>query len=297
AAAMAAAAKTTKPVAFVTNYTQVNHRDLSLRLAEAGVPVLDGTLNALAAVRGALAYRDFLARPADPAPVLDGTPADRRDRVRARLAASADESAALDILALYGIPVAENAVVASEAEAVAAAARIGYPVVLKTAIEGILHKSDAGGVKLGLKDEAAVSAAWTDLATRLGPRATVARMIPPGVEVSLGLVRDPQFGPIVTVGAGGVLIELLADRQAALAPFGPATARRLLDRLAIRRLLDGYRGGPAVDLDHLAILLARFSVLALETDGLVAEMDVNPLVCGAGIVAVDGLVIPASGGH
>ena len=297
AAAMAAAAKTTKPVAFVTNYTQVNHRDLSLRLAEAGVPVLDGTLNALAAVRGALAHRDFLARPADPAPVLDGTPADRRSRVRARLAVGTDESAALDILALYGIPVAENAVVASEAEAVAAAARIGYPVVLKTAVDGILHKSDAGGVKLGLKDEAAVSAAWTDLATRLGPRATVARMIPPGVEVSLGLVRDPQFGPIVTVGAGGVLIELLADRQAALAPFGPATARRLLDRLAIRRLLDGYRGGAAVDLDRLAGLLARFSVLALETDGLVAEMDVNPLVCGAGIVAVDGLVIPASGGH
>lgn len=294
-AAIGAAAKTDKPVAFVTNYTQVNHRDLSLRLAEAGVPVLDGTVNALTAVRGAFAYRDFLARPADPAPELPGSPDERRAAARARLARGMDESGALALLAAYGIPVAEHAVVETEAHAVAAATRIGFPVVLKTAVPGILHKSDAGGVKLGLADAEAVRAAWADLAGRLGARATVARMIPPGVEISLGFVRDPQFGPLVSVGAGGVLIELLGDRRAALAPFGPATARRLLDGLALRRLLDGYRGAPAVDIDELAGIVARFSVLAADLDGLVAEMDVNPLVCGRDIVAVDALAVPSRG--
>lgn len=294
-AAIGAAAKTDKPVAFVTNYTQVDHRDLSLRLAEAGVPVLDGTQNGLTAVRGALAYRDFLSRPPDPCPSLPGSPADRRASARERLDRGMDESGALALLAAYGIPVADHAVVETEADAVAAATRIGFPVVLKTAMPDILHKSDVGGVKLGLSNAEAVRAAWADLAGRLGPRATVARMVPPGLEISMGFVRDPQFGPLVTVGAGGVLIELLADRRAALAPFGPATARRLLDGLALRRLLDGYRGAPAVAIDDLAEIVARFSVLAADLDGLVAEMDVNPLVCGPDIVAVDALAVPSRG--
>ena len=128
---------------------------------------------------------------------------------------------------------------------------------------------------------------------RLGPRAIVARMMPKGVEIALGMVRDPQFGPLVTVGAGGVLIELLSDRRAALAPFGPAAARRLLDGLALRRLLDGYRGGTAVDIDDLALAISRFSMLAADLVDLVAEIDVNPLVCGREIAAVDALFVKA----
>ena len=290
-AAIAAAKTTEKPVAFVTNYTQVRHAELSLELTEAGVPVLDGTMNALVAVRGALGYRDFLARGDDPLP-LDPSGADeRRQAAEALLARGTDESAGLALLALWGIPVAENAIAETEAEAVAAAERIGFPVVVKTAVEGILHKSDVGGVKLGLRDAAAVAGAWRDLAGRLGPRVTVARMVPPGVEIALGMVRDPDFGPVVTVGAGGVLVELLADRRAALAPFGRATARRLIDGLALARLLDGYRGGAAVDRDRLADILARFSQLAAELGGRLAEADVNPLVCGEAILAVDALLI------
>jgi hypothetical protein len=115
-------------------------------------------------------------------------------------------------------------------------------------------------------------------------------MAAPGVELFLGFVRDAQFGPLVVVGAGGILAEFLADRAAALAPFGPATARRLLERLKIRKLLDGFRGAPAPDLDELAGLIARFSVMAAELGDLIGEMDVNPLICGSTIVAVDALI-------
>ena len=175
----------------------------------------------------------------------------------------------------------------------AAAARVGYPVALKTAEPGILHKTEARGVHLDLADENAVRVAWRDLAERLGTRCVLARMMPTGVEIALGMVRDPQFGSIITVGAGGVLIELLADRRAALAPFGPVTARRLLDGLALRRLLDGYRGGTRVDIDRLALAISHFSLLAADLADLVAEIDVNPLVCGQDIAAVDALIVLA----
>ena len=116
-----------------------------------------------------------------------------------------------------------------------------YPVACKTASSGILHKSDDGGVRLDSPTTRPCSRLTRDLAGRY-LRALIAPMAKRGVELSLGMIRDPQFGPIVVVGAGGVLIELIDDRRAALAPFGRATACRLLDGLKIRRLLDGYRG-------------------------------------------------------
>jgi acyl-CoA synthetase (NDP forming) len=287
-AAAAAAATTTKPVAFVANYTQLRHDAVAMRLTQAGVPVLDGTYNALVAIRGALAIRDFRARPADPLPDAGL----RRGEARERIAAGApDEAAGLAILAAYDVPVVAHYLVDNVDAAVAAAARIGYPVVLKTAQPGVLHKTDARGVHLALEDDVAVRRAWQDVAARLGPRAIVASMLPPGVEIALGMVRDPQFGPIVTVSAGGVLIEHLRVRRAALPPFGVATARRMLDGLALRRLLDGHRGAPAVDVDRLALAISRFSVLAHDLADLVREIDVNPLVCGRDIAAVDALFI------
>ncbi|BBK44724.1 acetyl-CoA synthetase [Allostella vacuolata] len=294
AAARATAAGTAKPVAVATNYTQVRHDGIALALAEAGVPVLDGTVHALAAVRGALAWRDFLDQPPDPPPAPPAASAEARQGWRRRLAAGAPlgEADALDLLAAWGVPAVAHAAVDGEAAAVAAAAAIGYPVAIKTAVPGIHHKSDVGGVRLGLADAGAVAGAWRDLAQRLGPQATVAAMVPRGVEIAIGMVRDPQFGPVVLVGAGGVLVELLADRATALAPFGPATARRLLDRLSIRPLLDGHRGAPAVDIDALAAAIAAFSTLAADLADLVAEIDVNPLVCGRSMLAVDALVLP-----
>jgi hypothetical protein len=176
---------------------------------------------------------------------------------------------------------------------VAAAREIGFPAVCKTAMPGIAHKTEQQGVKLGLADEAAVRAAYADIAERLGPRVLVTRMAEPGVELALGLIDDPQFGPVVMVGAGGVLVELLRDARYGLAPFGPKTARWLLDGLAVRPLLDGVRGAPPADIDAVALAIAHFSVLAADLADVIGECDVNPLIVGpGGAVAVDALIIP-----
>jgi acyl-CoA synthetase (NDP forming) len=295
AAARAVAVRSAKPIAFATNYTQLRHDAIALALTDAGIPVLDGTHNALVAIRGALAHRDFRTRPEDPPPFGPTGTEPERVRWRQRLidGAPLGEAAALGLLAAWGIPVAAHRVVGDEAAAVAAAETIGFPVVAKTAAEGVHHKSEVDGVRLDLADAAALRAAYRDLAGRLGRAVTIAAMAPKGVELVLGMVHDPQFGPVVMIGGGGVLVELLADRAAALAPFGIATARRLLDRLALRRLLDGYRGGPAVDLDSLCATIARFSVLAADLADVVGEIDVNPLICGAPThLAVDALIVP-----
>ena len=287
-AAMTVAQKTAKPVAIATNYTQLRHDKLALKLTEAGVPVLDGTLNALVAARGALAYRDFCARPADPPPAVNAA----ADGAMPRGGKALDEAESLALLKAWSIPVAAHAIAQDEEAALVGARDLGYPLVLKTAMPGILHKSDVGGVRLGLQDESAVRTAYRDMAARLGPRVLLARMVPKGVELALGMVDDPQFGPLVTISAGGILIELLSDRKAALAPFGPLTARRLIEGLVLRRLLAGYRSSAAVDLDQLAAVVASFSVMAAELAGRIAEIDINPLVCGAAIVAVDALIVP-----
>jgi acyl-CoA synthetase (NDP forming) len=293
-AALAAARESDKIVAVATNYTQVSHDALALELTLAGIPVLDGTAHALAAVRGAFSYRDFRARPDDPPPSPPAARAADRQAARERLREAAgplDEAASLSLLQAWGLPAVPHSVVESPEEARRAAEKLGYPVACKTAMPGLLHKSDVDGVRLALANEEALLAAYADLASRLGARALIAPMVKRGVELSLGMIRDPQFGPIVVVAAGGVLIELIDDRRAALAPFGRATARRLLDGLKIRRLLDGYRGGAAVDMESLADIVALFSVLAADLADLVAEIDINPLVAGRDIVALDALVI------
>jgi acyl-CoA synthetase (NDP forming) len=297
-AALAAASESDKILAVATNYTQVRHDALALELTLAGIPVLDGTANALAAVRGALSYRDFRARPDDPPPLPPAARAADRQAARARLREATgplDEAASLSLLEAWGLPAIPHVVVESREEARLAGAKLGYPVACKTATSGILHKSDDGGVRLDLANDEALLEAYRDLAGRLGPRALIAPMAKRGVELSLGMIRDPQFGPIVVVGAGGVLIELIDDRRAALAPFGRATARRLLDGLKLRRLLDGYRGIAAVDIDNLADIVALFSVLAADLADLVAEIDINPLIAGRDIVALDALVIAQTG--
>jgi len=116
-----------------------------------------------------------------------------------------------------------------------------------------------------------------------------------GVELSLGLTRDPQFGPIVMLGAGGTLIELLKDRCFAMPPFDDGEALRHLNALALRPLLDGKRGAPPADLDSLTNAISCFSVLAADLGDLIAEADVNPLIAGPqGCVALDALIVPSS---
>jgi succinyl-CoA synthetase beta subunit len=203
-----------------------------------------------------------------------------------------DAASTAELLADYGLPVIATRSAADEAGTVAAAQAVGFPVVLKTAAPGIAHKSEVGGVHLGLGDEAAVRGAYRDLAERLGSAVTVSATAPLGVELSLGLVRDPGVGPLVVVAAGGVLVELLADRVVALPPVSAPLARAMLERLRVRPMLAGWRGAPAADFGSVVAAIVALSQLAVELGDCVGAIDVNPLVCGpGGAVAVDALVV------
>jgi succinyl-CoA synthetase beta subunit len=199
----------------------------------------------------------------------------------------------LALLADYGLPVVPARGAATADEAVAAATELGWPVVLKTAAPGVRHKSDVGGVIVGVADADALREAYAALAGRLGPQVTVAALAPAGVELALGIVRDPTFGPLVLVAAGGILVELLGDRKLALPPLDEAGARRLIDGLQVRPLLNGVRGAPASDVDAVAHAVSRLSVLAADLGDHLEALDVNPIIAGPdGCVAVDALVIP-----
>jgi acyl-CoA synthetase (NDP forming) len=286
--------ETGKPFAMLSNFSSGIDRDDAKLLDGDGIPVLEGTLTGLAAFKHLFAYRDFRAR----SPIEGASPvADEiRKRWRHRLASGEpfDELEGLALLSDYGVPVVASVRADSLEDAIAAAERIGFPVAVKTAAPGIQHKSNVGGVKLGVDDSPSLEDAYADLERRLGPQVTVAPMAPPGVELALGLVRDQQFGPVVLVGAGGVLVEVMKDRRLALPPLDEARARSMVDRLGVRPLLDGLRGGPPADVDAVAEAIVALSWLASDLGGHLDGLDANPVICGPeGCMAVDALLIPA----
>jgi acyl-CoA synthetase (NDP forming) len=291
-AAQAAAGQAAVPLALATNYSLVNHREVALELTEFGVPVLDGTREALQAFRHLFDYRDFIARPESTPPPRPAAKVTKRWRDRLRDPRALDEVEGLSLLADYGIPVARAVRAASKDAALQAATEIGYPVVLKTAEPGIEHKSEVGGVVLDLGDPEALEIAYDDLERRLGSLVSVSRRVPEGVEIALGAIRDPQFGSYVMVAAGGVLIELLADSAVSLAPIDEKGAERLLRSLKARRLLDGLRGKPPADVASLCGAIACLSVLADDLGEGLEQLDINPVIVSRdGCVAVDALVI------
>ncbi len=165
--------------------------------------------------------------------------------------------------------------------------------MLKTDHPQIAHKSDVGGVLLGINDAAALTEAYRDLASRLGRRVLVCQAVPAGTELALGIVTDPELGPLVVVGAGGVLVELLADRVVALPPVSATAAADLVAGLRVSKLLAGVRGAPPSDLSAVTQAIVGLSDLALELGDHLEALDINPLICGPeGAVAVDALVVP-----
>jgi acetate---CoA ligase (ADP-forming) len=182
---------------------------------------------------------------------------------------------------------------ATRTEALKAAADIGYPVVIKTDEPGIAHKSDVGGVQLGLGDPGAAGAAYDDLATRLGPRVLVCETAAPGTELALGIVRDAALGPMLVVSAGGLLVEIFSERAVVLPPVTRTHALAILARLRISAILAGARGQPPADLDAAAAAIVALSRLALDLGDTLDALDINPLICGpTGAVAADVLIVP-----
>jgi acyl-CoA synthetase (NDP forming) len=283
-AVLTAAANTAKPVAVLTGLPAAIDAVAAAELRTSGIPVLEGTRTGLLALRHLLDHST--PPPPPPAPPPPRTP--RRDR----LPAGGPELFAL--LREYGIPVARTKAAASREAALAAADAIGYPVVLKTGEPGITHKSDVGGVRLGLASPAGLGAAYDDLAARLGPRVLVSQTAPPGTELALGLVRDPALGPLLIISAGGILIEIFAERVVLLAPVTRPAALAAIQRLRLAPVLAGARGQPAADLDAIADAIEALSRLACDLGDALGALDLNPLICGpAGALAVDALLIPA----
>ena len=283
---------TTKPIAVLSNLGSTVDRAAAWRLRQLGIPVLEGTRSGLVALRAILEQPERLAAAAARERVeLDP---DRAARWAERLAsAPLSTPEAFALLHEYGLQVAVTLAADSPAGAAAAAAAVGFPCVLKTDEPGIAHKSDVGGVLVGLADPAAVAAGYSDLCKRLGPRVAVSAMAEPGVELALGVTRDPLLGPLVVVAAGGVLAEVLADRRVALPPLPAGRGLRLLEQLRVRRLLEGFRGAPPADLGAVGRAIEAVAQIAVELGPVLEALDVNPLCCSSsGAVAVDVLVVP-----
>jgi acetyltransferase len=204
------------------------------------------------------------------------------------------------VLAAYGIDVPAEALARDPDAAATAAENIGFPVAVKIASADIVHKTEVGGIRLSLATKEAVreaAAAVLESAARHRPDArldgvSVQKMVPPGVEIVVGVKRDSQFGPLVAVGLGGVMVELLGDTVVRLAPVSMTAALAMLAALKGARLLSGYRGAAAVDIERLADLICRVSELADDLRDSISEIDVNPVIVSAsGAVAADALIV------
>ncbi|MFE6160845.1 acetate--CoA ligase family protein [Streptomyces sp. NPDC056486] len=258
--------------------------------------------NCITAVRAYLDHHRFTTRYRSPfadAP-RTASPSFRKAQALMRPGQQLSEHAAKQLLRAYGIRVPREQLVTSAAAAVRAAGLVGYPVVMKASGAHLAHKTELGLVKVGLTSASQVRDAYrelTDIARYEGialDGVLVCQMVERGVEMVVGVTHDDLFGPTVTVGLGGVLVEVLRDVAVRVPPFGEDQALAMLSELRGRPLLDGVRGAPPADIDALVEVVLRVQRMALELGDELAELDINPLMVlprGQGAVALDALAV------
>jgi acetyltransferase len=206
------------------------------------------------------------------------------------------------LLAAWGVPSAREHLVASADAAVEAAGQLGFPVALKVDSPDILHKTEAGVVRLSLRDAAQVRSAYAEIlanAQTYAPQAritgvSVQEMVGEGVEVIIGVNCDPQLGPVLLFGSGGVMVEVYNDVALRRCPITCSEAQAMIAEVKGARLLQGFRGRPAADIEALADTLVGVSYLAMHLEGHLVELDINPLMVlplGQGVKAVDALIV------
>jgi acetate---CoA ligase (ADP-forming) len=278
-------------------------------LSDAGVPNYPFPERAARAFQAMAEYREIRVRPDPEYRRFDadqGVVRQAIDSVLSEGRVSIGDFEAKDIMQAYGLRIPQSDLAPTVDEAVAIAERIGYPVVLKIASPDILHKTDVGGVRVGLSNAEAVRDAFELMvyrAQRYLPEAriwgcTVQEMVPSGgLEVLVGMNRDPQFGPLVTFGLGGIYVETLKDVTFRIAPLSVQEAGQMLSEIRAHALLEGVRGKPPVDTDAIIDTLLRISQLVTDFPEI-AELDINPLVVyprGQGAVAIDMRLILSQG--
>jgi acyl-CoA synthetase (NDP forming) len=265
--------------------------EMRQRYDDAGFPSFEDPTRAIVAMAALMSFGEAFAKgtaevPDLPefAPLLEGALGEREAKA---------------VLAAAGIPMVADRLASTPNEAVKFAAELGYPVAMKIASPGIRHKTEAGGVKLGVAAADAAAAYDTIVASAraYAPEARidgvlVSPMIADGVECILGAKTDPVFGPVVLFGLGGVFTEVLNDVSFRRAPFGEATAREMIGELKGAALLNGARGRPAADLDALARAISRLSLLAAAHGDAIDSVEMNPLrAMPDGCLALDALIV------
>jgi acetyltransferase len=292
-----AAASSKKPIAcFSSIVGGPVDPDILLPLRAAGVPLMEGAECATATLRHLANYYDSHGK-------------NQADRTIQSFAATAKKfpsgimssEAAFSLFAEFGIPVVPTVLTRNADEAVAAAERLGFPVALKIESADITHKSDVGGVALKLSDGEQVRDAYNRILTETSRRApnskiegmVVQPMAGKGVEMILGVKRDPLFGPVVLCGFGGLLVEVLEDVAVGIPPLSRDQAHDMIKRLRGYAILGGVRGQPAADVEALCSTVVGLSRLASSLGDQLTGLDINPLIVlpkGDGVVAVDALV-------
>lgn len=279
-----------KPVALVAARQGTGHDEAVVSSTHDGYPVLDGVSQFLRGVRALFAYRDFRERVRVELEQPDGGLV---EKWRQRLCNDEilGEAESLAMFSEFGVRVVKSSAAGTADEAAAAARETGFPVVLKTANKALHHKSDVGGVVVGINDEQHLRDEYAVMSAALGDDVLIAPVIEAEHELFLGMTRDPQFGPVILLGFGGVLAETIKDIQFLMPPFGRADARRCIDRMRLRPLLDGLRGGEPGDIDSFCEMAETFSIMVHSLADVLGEVDINPvLVNTTSAIAVDGLV-------
>jgi acetate---CoA ligase (ADP-forming) len=281
---------TAVPVFHLNSRSGLFHQELVKDLAQNGIAALGGLRQGLYAI-------DALARARAPAGRTRLVP----PKVDIGASGLLDEVKSKALLRPYGIPVVREVMATTPQAAIEAARSFGYPVVLKAVAEGMAHKSDLGGVVLGIRDDAALRIAWDRTTENIGRGApnnppvgcVVQPMITGGVEVFAGVSRDPEFGLVLAVGLGGVLIDVIRDFSLRPLPLMEGDAAAMIEQLQARAVFDGVRGAPPVDVAALVACLEAVADFAMAHADQLVELDLNPIILlpeGRGCVVVDAII-------
>ena len=275
------------------------------RLKDAGVPVFHSPENLASALREFHDYhtwRESRARSGfGSSRAMTGSQGAFANELKDRAGATLSEYEAKRLIEQWDVPTVTEKLASSEDQAVAAALEIGFPVVVKVNSPDILHKTEAGALKIGLPDDNAVRAAYDEVvanAQSYSPGARingvlVGEVVREGTEVIVGVNYDAQLGPVLLFGMGGVLVEVMRDVALRVCPISRLDAEEMVAQVRGSRLLHGFRGRPKADVEALVDTLVRVSDLAVHLDGIVEELDINPLAVlpkGQGVMALDALV-------
>ena len=283
--------QTGKPVFLVSNRQGTGTDPLVLKLTQNGTPVIDGLHSFLAGVRCMHQYRDFL-KTKDAIDIDLDSDALKKYQDQLDQSDFVSEADALNMFFDLGLNANQSNIISNEEELVSTAKEMDFPLVLKTAVQDVYHKSELSGVYLNIDSEEELRSSYKELQEKLPGNALLAKMVQSeGVEMIVGMTTDQQLGPMVTIGFGGYYAEAMNDAITLMPPFSKEMAKKALSKLKMKTLLEGYRGSKPADLDAFAEFASRFSVIAVELSNQVCEIDLNPVILGNdNCIAVDALI-------